>query len=668
MIIESLKLNNFGTYKGEQEFDLSIKNPKKPIILVGALNGNGKTTFLNSIQLCLYGNRSPQAKSNKLSYLKFLENKINKNADKKIGASIKINLNIDIEAKVEKLSVERKWFENENGNIKEILSVYKDGKKDEAILGNWIEYIENLLPLSIMPLFFFDGEKIEDLANPSKSSDIIRSAINGLLGLDTIDQCKVNLDLFTSRKAKELANDDVLSEIKEKEDKIKDAETGMGALNSDFDTLVNDIDEILLNIENNKDLYRKKGGESFDIKETLANKKIEFEIKKGIEVNSAQELTTGPSPLLLVQEMLEEIIRLGENKFQKKNSLSSAKVLKDFKNKIIQNEKIKSLSTDNKTIVENIFNNEILNLESFKGPNEEFVIDNVSVEYLKDFLKNKNNDFVLKINDLTNNIKESNEKILTIEKKIAAVPSEESIKLLKDKIDTQSQELAVLEYQKTTKIKEMHEKERELDKLYASLKKDIDLLVNNRKDENDYGRYSEFSEKAKNTLNLFKKAIIDRKSEEIESEILHCFDSLVRKDKLISRINLDKENFNLTLFDEDDFEILYDVLSSGERQLLAISILWALSKISNQKLPVIIDTPLGRLDSKNRHNLSSNYFHKASHQIILLSTDEEMVDDYYSIIEPSISRTFLIDYDKNKGGSSIKEGLYFNKSGLSVVK
>ena len=135
---------------------------------------------------------------------------------------------------------------------------------------------------------------------------------------------------------------------------------------------------------------------------------------------------------------------------------------------------------------------------------------------------------------------------------------------------------------------------------------------------------------------------------------------MVRKDKLITRISLDKDNFNLSLFDENNFEILYHDLSSGERQLLAVSILWALSRVSNQKLPVIIDTPLGRLDSQNRYNLSSNYFHKASHQIILLSTDEEMVDEYYSIIEPAITRTFRVDYDKNKGGSSIKEGFYFN--------
>ena len=660
MIIESLELNNFGTYKGEQNFNLSVKNPSKPIILVGALNGSGKTTFLNSIQLCLYGNRAPEVKSSKLPYIKFLENKINKKVDKKTGASIKIDLCIDSEAKSEKLTIERKWFENHNGNIKEILSVFKDGKKDDAVLNTWNEYIENLLPLSTMPLFFFDGEKIEDLANPLKSSDIIRSAINGLLGLDIIDQCKVNLDLFTSRKAKELANEKALNDIEEKEEGIKNLESEIGALNSDFDLIENDINEALIKLDENRDLYRKKGGELFEAEEKLKKQKTEAEILKGTEINSLHEIMSVSAPLLLVKDMLNEIVDLGGQKLEQKSNLQAAGILKDFKNKIKKNEDMKSLGQDKNEIVEKIFDKEISDLESFKASNEEFEIDNFSVEYLKDFLDNQYEELLKRNKNSSKSLDKSTNKILVIDKNIAAIPSEDSIRMYKDKIDELNSKIGALEYQRETKVDEINEKEKDLDHLYISLKGDIDELINNKKAENDYGRYAHFSEKAKNTLDLFKSAIIDRKSEQIENEILQCFDSLVRKDKLITRISLDKDNFNLSLFDENNFEILYHDLSSGERQLLAVSILWALSRVSNQKLPVIIDTPLGRLDSQNRYNLSSNYFHKASHQIILLSTDEEMVDEYYSIIEPAITRTFRVDYDKNKGGSSIKEGFYFN--------
>ena len=658
MIIESIALNNFGTYKGNQFFDLSVKDPSKPVILVGALNGSGKTTFLNSIQLCLYGNHAPLVKSNKLPYLEFLKKRINNGVDKKEGASIKIDLTIDNDAKSENLCIERKWFENENGNIKEILTIFRDGEEDLAIKANWYDYIQNLFPLSTMPLFFFDGEKIEDLANPSKSSDIIRSAINGLLGLDIIDQCKTNLDLFTSRKAKELANDRVLDEIKKKEDQIKEEEIAMGSLNSDFDKIGDDLVNLSNKVDESKALYRKKGGESFEARERFFEQKIDTEITKGAEINSSQDFMAGASPLSLVSEMLGEIIDLGESQLKKKSNEDSARFLKTFKIKFTEDPNLKNLEESKIKTIESIFNQEISDLESYKASNDDLNVSASSVEYLKEFLNRGNKEIRSSAIDIVKSIDEVSKKVLLIEKNIASIPTEESILPFKEVVDELIGSLAVLNFQKKEKLKIMEEKEKKLDKLYIALKKDINELVVAKNEQNDYGRYSHFSEKAKTTFDLFKGALIDRKSEQIESEILSCFDVLVRKEKLISKLKLNKETFQLTFFDENDLEILYDDLSSGERQLLAISILWALSKISNQKLPVIIDTPLGRLDSENRYNLSSNYFHKASHQIILLSTDEEMVDDYYDLIKPSISRTFTIDYSKENGGSSIRGGYF----------
>ena len=54
MIFDQLAINNYGVYKGKQIFDLST-NKKKPIVLIGALNGSGKTTFLNAVDFVLYG-------------------------------------------------------------------------------------------------------------------------------------------------------------------------------------------------------------------------------------------------------------------------------------------------------------------------------------------------------------------------------------------------------------------------------------------------------------------------------------------------------------------------------------------------------------------------------------------------------------------------------------
>ena len=81
------------------------------------------------------------------------------------------------------------------------------------------------------------------------------------------------------------------------------------------------------------------------------------------------------------------------------------------------------------------------------------------------------------------------------------------------------------------------------------------------------------------------------------------FKYLNRKESLIANIIIDRDEFNIQAFNAVKQEILLKDLSAGERQLLAISILWTLYELSQTKVPVVIDTPLARLDSKHRAQL-----------------------------------------------------------------
>ena len=91
MIFENLLVNNFGVYSGKQNFDLTT-DKKKPVILIGAMNGSGKTTFLQAIDFVLYGKFSNIFQSQKLSYENFLKKNINKeNFDQ--GAQIELVFN-----------------------------------------------------------------------------------------------------------------------------------------------------------------------------------------------------------------------------------------------------------------------------------------------------------------------------------------------------------------------------------------------------------------------------------------------------------------------------------------------------------------------------------------------------------------------------------------------
>ncbi|WP_069473015.1 hypothetical protein [Candidatus Marithrix sp. Canyon 246] len=145
----------------------------------------------------------------------------------------------------------------------------------------------------------------------------------------------------------------------------------------------------------------------------------------------------------------------------------------------------------------------------------------------------------------------------------------------------------------------------------------------------------------------------------LESLILDSFQNLIRKENFISGIEINPMDYSFKLYTGNKESLATENLSAGERQLLAVSILWGLSRASGRPLPAIIDTPLSRLDGQHRQNLVENYFPQASHQVILLSTDEEINKKYYKELKPAIGRTYHICYDEELQSSVFKTDYLF---------
>jgi DNA sulfur modification protein DndD len=147
----------------------------------------------------------------------------------------------------------------------------------------------------------------------------------------------------------------------------------------------------------------------------------------------------------------------------------------------------------------------------------------------------------------------------------------------------------------------------------------------------------------------------------LEASILECFQSLIRKESLVNGVKIDANSFEISVMNKSGQLVQAHRLSAGERQLLAVATLWALARASGRSFPTVIDTPLSRLDSKHRGTLIQNYFPTASHQVILLSTDEEAVGNYKKRISPFIGRSYLIEHDESKKTSQFVDG-YFTES------
>jgi hypothetical protein len=167
-------------------------------------------------------------------------------------------------------------------------------------------------------------------------------------------------------------------------------------------------------------------------------------------------------------------------------------------------------------------------------------------------------------------------------------------------------------------------------------------------------------------LEEFKLTLIDRKIRALEQCVTDCFNILCRKKDNMRRISIDAHTFAVTVKDKDGHPIAKGQLSAGEKQVYAISMLWALGKTSNRPLPLIIDTPLARLDRDHRNLLAEHYFPNASHQVLILSTDTEVDEAYFEQLTPAISKAYLLDFDSIERTSTVSEGYFWREKHEAV--
>ena len=169
-------------------------------------------------------------------------------------------------------------------------------------------------------------------------------------------------------------------------------------------------------------------------------------------------------------------------------------------------------------------------------------------------------------------------------------------------------------------------------------------------------RITKYSNMALNIIKEYRIVLQKKKTDLLAATITDCYLKLANKKNLIRKVEMDPETLDWRCLSDDDSEIPRGSLSAGEKQLMVISILWALALCSKKKLPVIIDTPLSRLDSMHRTSLITTYFPNAGEQTIILSTDSEIDERYYKLMKKNIGDEFTLEYDEVSKSTSIQKG------------
>lgn len=657
MIFKDLQLNNFGIFAGDNCFHFSSPtDPSKNITLIGGKNGCGKTTILDAVLLALYGKRSLTVRESGMSYSAYLKKSIHKEAD---SCAIELSFLIPSKADFLDFRIKRSWSNQTKPT--EHLEIWQNNHYDEQLADNWDTFVEELVPSGIAGLFFFDGEKISRLAEEEETSETTQQSIKSMLGIDTVDNLINDMKKIVKRNETKITGLQDSDTIKNFEDELNSLELQIQQNKQTLSGLNLQKDRTEQKLKERERSFLNEGGtlgvNRTKINETKANIKAALAVKKTELINIA----AGFLPLLLVTPYLEKI----RSTISKEDKIKAAKYIysffQDFNAELVDIlEKSGDFSENQKNQINNFLSGKAQEINELKSEEQIFEMSPATIQNVDKLISTKREI----IDDLTMNLDELSKLEINLEQAerylLADVDENNTNKLLVEIKDLTSK-INKIEHNQEAITKEIMRLESTKATLEAKINKAKQLEFEQLNTRNESARIIQYAIKTQGIMQQFKNVVLSKKVDNLAAKINQCFNYITYKESLVSKIEIEPESLRLTLYNSNHKPILKSELSAGERQMLAISILWGLASSSNRSLPVIIDTPLGRLDSSHRTYFVSKYLPNASHQVIVLSTDEEIKSPYLEMIEKHIASKYLLNYDNEKHSTTISEGYFEDK-------
>ena len=699
MKIKKIQLKNVGPYVDYNGFDFNIADSVKRMVLVGGKNGAGKTTLFNAIKICLYGCVAFGYEANNAKYYEEVEKIINTNEKlKKIGESeVKIDLLID-DGKDDHIYTFIRSWQVRGKRIIETFVLLKDNEPvNETEKSDFESFLLQTLPPNLFKFYFFDGEKISDfIFNGNKNTDF-KEAFLKLCNLDTMEIIRDNFRRISRNQSKDgidlseeyencLSEDNLLAE------RIASAEEDYKEIASEIAV----IDDQLASLEK---VYAKSGGISKKEWRSMEERIAKEESRREEKRKWLKDIANNVLPFIILQTQLEDL---------------KDQIMIEHKAQVDANVKSTIDTPEIKSIIANVLDMSGIELSDTIT---EKIIDEI-VDYtnttasitpilnLSDFdrfeLTSKINSLLSfdtsRIKAATDDIEASLNHVKRIRKKMERSSIENYEGYLKAKSD--------LNEEKAEKTLKLIEIDAELQKCRA------DKAVSSAKLAKAKASYeavlkkqsiNDISARALLAFDELQTILYEKSIKQVEEGFQKYFTSLINKSDLIDGIHIDS-NLNVLPYKNKPFDAIelkktidkngseyviaqiglhaYEMLqekmaagereivlpvevkqqlSAGEKQIFIMALYQALSQLNKIDVPYIVDTPFARIDKEHRGKILDRFFKQLNGQVIILSTDEEIVGNYCDVISDIVSNTFVLNHTIN-GNTEIIADTYFGGS------
>ena len=653
MILKKIKLFNFRSFLGEHVIDVSPRedDSSKPVILFGGLNGAGKTSILLAVKLALYGKLSLGKNIAVRKYDEFIEESVHRGKsliEPLSECGVGLTFTFDKQGRSVEYEVFRSWKKKRSA-FEESISILENGKALKAIGPKESEgFLNQLIPLGVSDLFFFDGEKIAELAEDHNGL-ALGSAIKKMLGVELIDRLRADLRVFLLSNAGGKSRDSESTNLAKEADafaclkeRIKSEEAKVEELLASYrlhKATQNDLEMRLVEFGGE---FAKSRQEQQKLGGALASQ-VEG-VRREIRDSIADLF-----PLVLAEPLVRELMAETEQVVGREKQIEKNKTLSEFGQEL-------KLSVD---LLNHAQIDEVLNRRLEIIPDKPAFYPNVTlsdVDRLDELVKIDLPKTKSKVLQKINTLEQLEEDLESTALSIDRAPDDRSLQDQLAEVVEATKTVEALRSDivtRTAEIKLLYDKAQELAR---NLKRNHE--AHSKKEQNE-GAF-DVAVRAREALLEFSQERVSRKIEALQDSFVETFGRLMRKRGSIHRAEIDPKTFAVELFGLDDQRINKNKLSAGEKQIYAVAMLDALAQTSGNHLPIIIDTPLGRLDSKHRDKLVNQYFPSASHQVILLSTDTEIDLHHYADLQKHCSRRLHISFDQDRGCSNIETGYFFS--------
>ena len=668
MILHKLTLNDVGLFRGRQTITLT-PNTSKPIILIGGMNGAGKTTLLDAVRLCLYGKRALGSRVSLSEYHDYLSEIIHRNpvANSPLDcASVSLEFEYARDGEKRRYTVERLWKRQRGREgVKEVLTIYENDRLNtELEKDHWQDYINELVPIGVSQFFFFDGENVRRLVDDSGHDAFLRESIKALFGLNLVERLQSDLHIYSNRLVKRDSPESVQEEIAEVELEIENFQSSLADVEVESEKTTTRVDELENEIEQQEHRLATEGGNYAQQRGNLKQQQEQLQTDIEDLENKIRAQCEKLFPFALAPENLKRLKAQFLKELQLDEWDAKNRALKAHYDLLLEHLPSKAFWADTslKPLQISEIQNKVASLltKQLEYPEElrdfKKIRERSPAEYdcILDWIDTCLNKVPQEFTELNDALKNVQLELHQVENTLQKVPPEDVLKSIIEGLSELNKTLGQLQKQKqnigeTIRLltDQIEEAERKRDMLYRTQQlRQADIKRPKRVED------------VQSVLAAYTAQLTQAKIVTLSDAVVEGFNQLSHKPDRIKRVELDPQTFAVTLYDTYNRSISKDELSAGEQQIYTTALLWGLAKTSSKPLPMILDTPLGRLDTIHRQLLVEHYFPYVSHQVVLLSTDTEIVGHLLSLLKPYISHTFHLAYRQTEEHTTIEEGYF----------